>query len=109
MVNKLKRNVHTSWNLLTFDILKLVILKYMIKRNSALAKGLAAHGHNVTVLSPDKDENVSRGVHYILLEGLYSKQNYDILKTWFKLKNQMSPLTSPNIVNEYWYDVCKGI
>lgn len=34
-------------------------------RNSALANGLAARGHNVTIISADRNENPLNGIHYI--------------------------------------------
>lgn len=79
------------------------------RRNSALANGLAARGHNVTLLSPDVDKYPPKGVHYIHLEGLYSVEYNGILKIWFNLKNKMSPLTAPNIFNEYQYSLCKSM
>lgn len=37
-----------------------------------LAEGLAARGHNLTILSPDVDKKVLPNVHYIHLEEIYS-------------------------------------
>lgn len=40
-------------------------------RNSALVNALAAKGHNLTILSVDKDPNPPKNVHYIQMEGVY--------------------------------------
>ena len=37
----------------------------------ALVNGLAAKGHNVTVLSTDVDPKAPKNVHYVHLEGVY--------------------------------------
>lgn len=59
-------------------------LKNIFNRNSAFANGLAAHGHNVTVISADRDKNPPNGVHYIQMEGLYTNGLYDeIVKNAF--------------------------
>lgn len=77
-------------------------------RNSALANGLAARGHNVTVISPDIDKNAPKGLHYIHLEGIYSDEYIALAKNLFKVSSTMYPLLEPINYNNYWYDSCKG-
>lgn len=85
-------------------------LKYLIifvYRNSALANGLAARGHNVTMISPDRDKHPPKGVHYIYLEDIY-KDVRESAKSLFKASSTMNPLTEPIYFNNIWYMVCKG-
>lgn len=49
------------------------LLIRLLNRNSAFANGLAARGHNLTVLSADRDKDPPSGVHYIQMEGLYNE------------------------------------
>lgn len=83
------------------------IVFFFVYRNSALINGLAAHGHNVTVISPDRDEHPPKGVHYIYLEDIY-KDVRESAKTLFKVSSTMNPLTEPIHFNNVWYMVCKG-
>lgn len=57
----------------------------MFNRNSAYANGLAARGHNVTVIAADQDKNPPNGVHYIYMEGLYNKFYYEGVKDAFTI------------------------
>lgn len=77
-------------------------------RNSALANGLAARGHNVTVISPDVDENPPNGVHYIHLEGIYTGERIALAKNLYKLSSTMYPWLEPINYNNHWYASCKG-
>lgn len=81
----------------------------MLNRNSALINGLATHGHNMTVLSPDKDKNPPKGVHYIHLEGLYNEKYNKIVNDMLTMKNELNPLTASHDFDEFWYAVCKGV
>lgn len=81
----------------------------MINRNSALTNGLAARGHNVTVLSPDIDKNAPKGVHYILMEGLYNEAYHEIVKGFFTFQSEMNPLTAPIEFNDFFYGICTGL
>jgi glucuronosyltransferase len=40
--------------------------------NNALAKGLAARGHNLTIVSPDIEKKPVVNIHYIHLEQVYA-------------------------------------
>ncbi|KAJ6634327.1 UDP-glucosyltransferase 2, partial [Pseudolycoriella hygida] len=76
--------------------------------NSALVNAIAARGHNVTVLSTNKDPQPPANVHYILLEGVYD----------FIYKNEELDLVSLGYLNavesiEHIYtfstSACEGI
>lgn len=43
----------------------MVFVRFFANRNSAFANGLAARGHNVTIISADRNENPLNGIHYI--------------------------------------------
>jgi glucuronosyltransferase len=43
--------------------------------NSALARGLANRGHNVTFLSTDPPQSVTKNLHYVVLEKSYENLN----------------------------------
>lgn len=77
-------------------------------RNSALTNGIAAHGHNVTVLSPDIDKNAPKGVHYINIEGLYSEDYYKIIAGMISFRLHLNPLTAPKEFNDFFYQICSG-
>lgn len=81
----------------------------LINRNSAFINGLAAHGHNITVLSPDKDKNAPTGVHYIVMEGLYNDAYHQIVNSMMTQKHEVNPLTAPYYFDEFWYAICEGI
>lgn len=57
------------------------------------ANGLAARGHNVTILSADRDKNPPNGVHYIHIEGLYNEMYLRLVKHAFK-QSQSNPIES---------------
>lgn len=73
-------NLETSVNLIYTAFHNFQFSFDFIHRNSALANGLAARGHNVTVVSPDIDKNPPKGVHYIHLEGIYSDEYLALAK-----------------------------
>lgn len=80
----------------------------MFYRNSALADGLAARGHNVTFIAPDIVKDPPKGVHQIYLEGVYNDEYRALQKGLFNVTELMSPLVEPVNYNGYWYWSCKG-
>ncbi|KAG4073664.1 hypothetical protein HA402_000888 [Bradysia odoriphaga] len=60
----------------------------MIFRNSALVNALARNGHNLTVLSVDKDPNPPKNVHYIHMEGVYDYMYKEIYVDLVGLHNE---------------------
>lgn len=73
-----------------------------------MANGLAAHVHNVTIISPDVDENPAKGVHHIFLEGIYNDDYCALQKGLFDLNEHLNPLMEPINYNSYWYSSCRG-
>lgn len=69
--------------------------------------GLAARGHNVTILSPDRDKNPPNGVHYIKMEGLYNKFYDEIVKTAF-VPRETNPFQMVNEFYDYMTAICNG-
>lgn len=80
---------------------------FLFNRNSAFANGLAARGHNITVISADQDKNPPNGVHYILIEGLYSGIYKDIIKSGF-IPSELNPLQWTVQLADYVVMMCKG-
>lgn len=60
------------------------------------------------IMSPDKDKNPTNGVHYILIEGLYTDEYYDLLKGFFDDTSSSDPITETKHFYDYWYEMCKG-
>lgn len=63
-------------------------LIFIWPRNSALVNALAKNGHNVTVLSVDKDPNPPKNVHYIHMEGVYDYMYKEIYVDLVGLHNE---------------------
>lgn len=79
-------------------------------RNRVLVNGLAAHGHNVTVISVDRDAKPPKGVHYIYLEGIYDDESiHELQKQLFTISETMNPFTEPISYNDEWYASCLGM
>lgn len=66
-----------------------------------MADGLAARGHNVTIIAPDVVKNPSKGVHYIYLEGVYNDEHRALQKGLFNATDLMNPLVCL-IFHTYW-------
>lgn len=83
-------------------------LPKLFNRNSALVNALAARGHNMTVLSVNKDPKPPKNVHYILMEGvydyMYKEQQIDLVA----LAN-VSPLEGVNVLYAFAAESCTGI
>lgn len=77
-------------------------------RNIALANGLAARGHNITIISPDIDKNPPKGVHHIYLEGIYNDEWRALQKHLFTYTADLNPLTEPINYNNYWTASCES-
>jgi glucuronosyltransferase len=84
--------------------------------NSALARGLANRGHNITFLSTDPQKSVVENVHYIDLENSYENLNkifaaerkdFDIIK-WSLELNRNKLLTAFGLT-DYSSKNCKSI
>lgn len=69
---------------------------------------MAARGHNMTVLSPDKDKNPAKNVHYIVMEGLYTEEYEKILNDIIKDDSGVHPLKEPAYFNGFSYALCQG-
>lgn len=73
-----------------------------------MADGLAARGHNVTVIAPDIVENPPQGVHYILLEGVYNDDHRAHQKGLFNFNKLKNPIVEPINYYQHKYWSCKG-
>lgn len=80
---------------------------FSYNRNSAYANGLAAHGHNVTVLSPDSDKNAPNGVHYIQMMGLYNEY-YDAYAKSVFVPREMNAYEISTEFFDFMEIICKG-
>lgn len=69
--------------------------------------GLAARGHNVTVISLDRDENPPNGVHYILAEGLYNGIYEEFIKSAF-IPHESNPFHWNVEIADFVALMCKG-
>lgn len=87
------------------NVLNLILF---IIRSTSISNELAARGHNVTVLSADREKVPPKNVHYILLNGLYNDLYHEKMNGFFTFRKQLNPLTAPTKLNEYWFDVCKS-
>lgn len=76
--------------------------------NTAYVNGLAARGHNVTVISVDRDKNPPNGVHYIRMDGLYNELYDQMVKGAFE-QSESSPFESITSFSGYMASVCKDI
>lgn len=79
----------------------------VFNRNTAYVNGLAARGHNVTVISVDRDKNPPNGVHYIRMDGLYNELYDQMVKGAFE-QSESSPFESITSFSGYMASVCKG-
>lgn len=81
----------------------------LFNRNSVFANELAALGHNLTVISVDRDDAPPNGVHYIYMEGLYMyNEIYDkIVKNAF-VPHETSPFGAITEYTDYMANICKG-
>lgn len=77
-------------------------------RHIALANGLAARGHNITMISPDLAKNPPKGVHHIYLEGIYNDEWRALQKHLFTYTAELDPLQEPINYNNYWLSSCEG-
>lgn len=80
---------------------------FIFNRNKAFANGLAARGHNVTMISADRDKNAPHGVHYIQMDGLYSVLYDDIVKNAFA-SNEKNPFEAITEFTDYMSSICAG-
>ncbi|KAJ6644162.1 UDP-glycosyltransferase UGT5 [Pseudolycoriella hygida] len=76
--------------------------------NSAFTNGLAARGHNVTVISPDREKNPPNGVHYIQMNGLYDGIYKETVKEYFT-PYEVSPFAKLQDFTGLMEAVCKEI
>lgn len=70
--------------------------------------GLAAHGHNVTFLSPDKEKNPQKNVHYLHMGEIYNELYVGISEGFFTIKEKFTPIQMPIFFSEYMVDMCQG-
>lgn len=80
---------------------------FFANRNSAFANGLAARGHNVTIISADRDKNPPNGVHYIQAEGLYNEYYDETVKDAF-IPIEPSPFQWINEFTDRMVLTCEG-
>ena len=100
----LKTNLST-FNQVFFTLLTLFIR--LLNRNRVLTNGLAARGHNLTVISGDLDKNPPNGVHYIHMDGLYSEFYNEVVKSAF-LPPQSNVFEANIEFTDYMSFTCKG-
>lgn len=79
----------------------------MLNRNSVFANELSARGHNLTVISADRDKNPPNGVHYIQMKGLYNEIYDEIVKNAF-VPHETNPFEAITEFTDYMSNICKG-
>lgn len=78
-------------------------------RSSAISNELAFRGHNVTVISADEDKYPPKNVHYIRMKELYNDLYHEVINGFFTFRKKMNPLTAPNQMNQFWFNMCKCV
>lgn len=81
-------------------------LIFLTFRLSTLSYALAARGHNITYLSPDKDKNVVKNMHFIQLEGLYEGAYLELVKGFFHMEH-LPPYLEPFVINDVANPICE--
>lgn len=85
-----------------------IVLFWCSNRNSVFVNGLAARGHNVTVISADQEKSPPNGVHYIHMDGLYNKMYDEIVKSAFQ-PHESNPIETSTLFNKYRLSQRKGM
>lgn len=80
---------------------------FLFNRNSVYANGLAARGHNVTVVSADRHKNPPNDIHYIYMDGLYNELYYESVKDVF-MPSQSTAFRRITEFTDRMIFVCKG-
>lgn len=77
-------------------------------RNSVFTNALAARGHNVTVISADREKNPPNGVHYIHMDGVYNKMYDEIIKSAFRPPHESYSVETSFLFSKYRASQRKG-
>lgn len=78
-----------------------------LNRNSVFVNGLAARGHNITVISADRDKNPPKDVHYIQMDGLYNEFYHELVKSAFE-QHETNAFQAATDFTDYMLSICKG-
>lgn len=82
-------------------------IRFMFNRNSVFVNGLAARGHNLTVISPDRDKSPPNRVHYIHMDGLYNEFYEEIVKSAF-IPHETNAFQAIGEFIDYMAVTCEG-
>lgn len=69
---------------------------------------MAAHGHNITILTPDIDKKPPKNVHYIYLNGLYNELYEEIVKSFFDQPHPANTFGATIEFTDYMTVTCEG-
>lgn len=69
---------------------------------------MAAHGHNITILTPDIDKKPPTNVHYIYLNGAYHELYQEIIKSYLEQPQPANTFTAAVEFTDYMTVTCEG-
>lgn len=77
--------------------------------NRQVIEGLAARGHNLTVLAPDFDANPPTNVTYFELSEIYqSEDDIEAMKSLFTFREKIHPIFDAIVAQDMYVPMCKS-
>lgn len=69
---------------------------------------MANHGHNITIISADIEQNPPPGVHYILIENQYTAESREFVKEMMRSNEELDATEQIWEMIAISIDFCKG-